>query len=232
MAGGVPALHPERRGQLNWSPKANYVEKRGGLPAYINSVSTAFVRQGLPRSEAIQRAIGAVRNWCKYGTIRGEHGGPKVSPAVRAAACKAAAQWEALKVSASIPSDQRMAVELARRWDAGLEPGAAVVELAAKGRAEIELASVGGRHVPGTAYEWRHGWIPLNAQVAARFRKRFRKLSPTQQAALRRRVKADKQAIPVGDMGHAIRNLLAGRSVARPGTTMPTRRMPRGRRLK
>lgn len=230
MAGGVPALHLERRGQLNRSPRSNWVEKRGGLPAYINSVATALERQGMTRQHAIQVAINTVKKACATGLWGGQK--RKISPAIQAAACKAAAQWEALKVSASIPSDQRLAVELARRSDAGLEPGAAVVELAAKGRAEIELASVGGRHVPGTAYEWRHGWIPLNARVAARFRKRFRKLSAAQQAALRRRVKADKQAIPVGDMGDAIRNLLAGRSVARPGTTMPTRRMPRGRRLK
>jgi hypothetical protein len=32
MAHGVPALHPERKGQLNISPRANYIEKRGGLP--------------------------------------------------------------------------------------------------------------------------------------------------------------------------------------------------------
>lgn len=34
-------------------------------------------------------------------------------------------------------------------------------------------AAIGGRHVPGTPYNWRHGWEPLNAATAARYGKPF-----------------------------------------------------------
>ena len=33
------------------------------------------------------------------------------------------------------------------------------------------MTSVGGHHVPGTPYDWRHGYIPLNAEPAAKNRK-------------------------------------------------------------
>lgn len=32
----------------------------------------------------------------------------------------------------------------------------------------LTKAAVNGRHVPGTPYEWRHGWEPLTAEVARR----------------------------------------------------------------
>lgn len=34
----------------------------------------------------------------------------------------------------------------------------------------VDLASRNGHHVPGTPYDWRHGYIPLNARVAAKYR--------------------------------------------------------------
>lgn len=139
MAGGVPALHPERKGQLNRSPKKNWVEARGGLPAYVNSVATALERGGMTRSRAIATAVNTIKQACATGLWGGQK--RKISPAIQAAACKAAAQWEALKVSASIPSDADLAVELARRWDNGAEPGAAILELAHEIRSgTVELA--------------------------------------------------------------------------------------------
>lgn len=38
-------------------------------------------------------------------------------------------------------------------------------------RESVELAARNGRHIPGTDYNWRHGYIPLNAETAARWRK-------------------------------------------------------------
>lgn len=96
MGKGVPALHPEEKGALNWSPRANWVDRAGGLPAYINSVAVALVRGGMPRERAIPTAVNVVRKTCATGHWRGDGKAP-VSPAIRAAACKAAAEWEAKK---------------------------------------------------------------------------------------------------------------------------------------
>src|SRR2546429_3873329 len=65
------------------------------LPAYIQNVAHAFRRKGLGESEAIQRAVGVVRDWASGRAP----GGGKVHPDVQAAAAKAIAEWEALKAS-------------------------------------------------------------------------------------------------------------------------------------
>jgi hypothetical protein len=46
------------------------------------------------------------------------------------------------------------------------------IELAAPRDGDvIELASRNGQHIPGTPYEWRHGWIPLHVATALRYGK-------------------------------------------------------------
>lgn len=72
---------------LNRSPKKNWVERAGGLPKYIRMVAHALIRAGKSRSQAIQMAIGIVRNWAQ--------GKGNVSAKVRAAAAKAIAEYEA-----------------------------------------------------------------------------------------------------------------------------------------
>jgi hypothetical protein len=72
---------------LNVSPKKNWVENAGGLPKYIRMVAHAMMRKGKSRSQAIQLAIGIVRNWAS--------GQGNVSAKVRAAAAKAVAEFEA-----------------------------------------------------------------------------------------------------------------------------------------
>ncbi len=101
LAGGVPALHPERKGQLNRSPLKNWVEKNGGLPTYINSVATALLREH--PEWGISRIIATAVNWAKKAcsTGRAFGGRVKVSKAVQAAACTAVAQWERKKAAAS-----------------------------------------------------------------------------------------------------------------------------------
>jgi hypothetical protein len=102
LAGGVPALHPERKGQLNLSPLKNWVEKNGGLPTYINSFATAILREnpGWSISRVIATAVNMAKKVCATGRAFG--GKVKVGPAVKAAACKAVAQWEAKKAKASM----------------------------------------------------------------------------------------------------------------------------------
>jgi SPP1 gp7 family putative phage head morphogenesis protein len=70
----------------------NWVNKVGGLPAYIRAVAHAFTRNGLPESEAIARAVGVIRNWAE--------GKGNVTAATRARAAKALAEWEAKKAAA------------------------------------------------------------------------------------------------------------------------------------
>jgi hypothetical protein len=103
MAGGVPPnLHPERKGQLNRSPKKNWVEKFGDLPPYINSYATALKRQNPTWTiqKCIQVAISRLKSIAATGRLMQLPGRPKVRPAVRAAAIKAIAQWNAMRARA------------------------------------------------------------------------------------------------------------------------------------
>lgn len=94
MPGGVPDLSP--RFDLNLSPKVNEIERRGGLPKYIASVATALIQDaGMARDRAIATAVNTVRSWCATGHARNLKGNPKLSPAVRAAACAQIADWDA-----------------------------------------------------------------------------------------------------------------------------------------
>ncbi len=97
LAGGKPALHPERKGQLNRSKLKNWIEKNGGLPTYINSVATAILREnpGWSISRVIATAVNWAKKTCTTGTAFG--GKVKVSSAVQRAACKAVAEWNAKK---------------------------------------------------------------------------------------------------------------------------------------
>lgn len=106
LAGGVPALHPERKGQLNRSKLKNWVEKNGGLPPYINSVATALLRDHpeWPISRVIATAVNWAKKTCATGRAFG--GKVKVSSAVQKAACNAVKQWEAKKAAASVEFDE------------------------------------------------------------------------------------------------------------------------------
>lgn len=75
------------------SKTSNWVAKAGGLPKYIREVAHAMVRKGKTESQAIRMAIGIVRNWA-------EGKGKGTSPAVKAAAVKAIAEWEAKRAKA------------------------------------------------------------------------------------------------------------------------------------
>lgn len=67
------------------------------LPAYIQHVANRLRDQGHGESNAVQMAVGIVKNWAA-----GHDGhGNQVHPDVQAAAVKAVAEWEALKAAAS-----------------------------------------------------------------------------------------------------------------------------------
>jgi len=63
------------------------------LPAYIQNVAHGILRTGKTKSQAIQIAIGKIKDWAR--------GGGDVGPEVVAAAQKALAEWEALKARAA-----------------------------------------------------------------------------------------------------------------------------------
>lgn len=72
------------------SKTSNWVAKAGGLPNFIQHIShDLHEKRGMPESKAIAMAVGICKRWCR--------GGGSVKPDTRAAACKAIAQWEAMK---------------------------------------------------------------------------------------------------------------------------------------
>lgn len=81
----------------NFSPKENWVDKRGGLPKYIRTVRNALVREGHSESKATAMAIAAIKRWAR--------GANHVSEEVQAAAVKALAEWEAMKGTKSFDDD-------------------------------------------------------------------------------------------------------------------------------
>jgi hypothetical protein len=84
--------------------KQNWVDKTGGLPKYIRMVAHAMQRKGKSESQAIQLAIGIVKNWAE--------GKGDVSPKVRAAAAAAIAEWERKKVQAHVSKSKKPKIAL------------------------------------------------------------------------------------------------------------------------
>lgn len=78
---------------LSRSKTSNWVARNGGLPAYIQHIAKALMKErGKSESQAVQMAIGIVKRWAR--------GGGNVDATTRAAAAKAVAEWEALKAKA------------------------------------------------------------------------------------------------------------------------------------
>lgn len=74
------------------------------LPAYVQHVAHELVKQGKSESQAIQMAIGIVKNWAR--------GGGNVHPDVQAAAARAVAEWEAAKGRAHAHANDNGGIEL------------------------------------------------------------------------------------------------------------------------
>jgi hypothetical protein len=101
---------------LDTSPRVNWVEKHGGLPRYIERIAVHLIAKGMTRSRAIATAINAAKRMCATGDLNFP-GAQQVNPGSRAEACKAVAQWTALKARAkadtSLPAADRRVIELA-----------------------------------------------------------------------------------------------------------------------
>lgn len=94
---------------LDRSPRKNWVEVVGQLPAYIQHIAKDLhTKRGMPLSQAIPTAINAVKRWAA--------GGGDVKADTRAKAVKAVAEWEKLKAKAAFR-------RLAKGYDPDLENG-------------------------------------------------------------------------------------------------------------
>jgi hypothetical protein len=89
-----------------WSASrtSNWVARAGGLPDYIQHIShDLHDKRGMDESRAIAMAVGIVKRWCR--------GGGNVDANTRAAACKAASEWEALKAKNASKSVKEGAID-------------------------------------------------------------------------------------------------------------------------
>lgn len=74
---------------LDRSPKSNWVENSGELPAYVREIARSIEKTGKTLSSAISIAISRIKVWAA--------GGDDVSAKTQAKASKALAEWTALK---------------------------------------------------------------------------------------------------------------------------------------
>lgn len=93
-------------GSLDRSPKANWVERAGGLPSYIERIAEHLLRKGMSMEHAIATAINAAKKMCATGDLNWP-GLQQVNLGSRGEACKAAAEWEALKKKAKAQRGKR-----------------------------------------------------------------------------------------------------------------------------
>lgn len=130
-------------GDLDRSPKVNWVERHGGLPSYVERIAKHLLAKGWPMSRAIATAISTTKKWCAAGEVHQWPGVQRINLGSRAEACKAAAQWEALKARARAAKaadgdldDDVFAAELAEhiRWDNPDPESSAADEVAAPAR--------------------------------------------------------------------------------------------------
>jgi phage head maturation protease len=92
---------------LNRSPKKNWVEMAGELPAYIQHIAKDLAeKQGMPMERAIPTAIAAVKRWAA--------GGGDVKPDTRAKAAAAVAEWEKLKAKSHARTAAHRAADAAK----------------------------------------------------------------------------------------------------------------------
>ena len=82
-------LSLSKKGLLERSPgkEDNWVERNGGLPAYIEEIANSLhTKRGMPISRAIATAISRIKKWAVTG-----------EPDTKAKAVKALSQWAALR---------------------------------------------------------------------------------------------------------------------------------------
>ena len=89
----MPPAIPNKPGVSNW------IEDAGGLPKYIERVARHLKAKGMPTSRAIAVAVNVAKRACATGDTN-LPGLQQVNAKSRAEACKAVAEWEAMKAKA------------------------------------------------------------------------------------------------------------------------------------
>ena len=88
-------------GQLDRSPRSNWVQEAGGLPRYIERIAIHLVNErGFTVGHAVATAVNAAKHWCATGDVKQWPGFQNINPGSRAEACAAVAEWEAKKAAA------------------------------------------------------------------------------------------------------------------------------------
>lgn len=88
-------------GQLDRSPRSNWIQEQGGLPSYIERIAVHLVNdRGFTVSHAVATAVNAAKTWCRTGDVKQWPGFQNINPGSRAEACAAVAHWEAMKAAA------------------------------------------------------------------------------------------------------------------------------------
>lgn len=88
-------------GQLDRSPRKNWIEEEGGLPRYIERIAIHLVNErGMSVGHAVATAVNAAKHWCRTGDVKQWPGFQNINPGSRAEACAAVARWEQMKASA------------------------------------------------------------------------------------------------------------------------------------
>lgn len=96
--GGDGSLVAASAASLDRKPGSNWVEDDPkGLPRLVRRVARHIERRGRPLSIAIPAAINWVKHVCRTGDVENFPGLQRVNPVSRAAACRAVAEWNALK---------------------------------------------------------------------------------------------------------------------------------------
>jgi hypothetical protein len=132
-------------GQQNW------VDKAGGLPAFIRAIAHALIRHGASEDRAIATAVAACKRWAA--------GAGKVTAKTRAKAAAAIAEWERKKASHG-KSLFDVAEDTFFGWCPALDPEAG------EKAAPVTLVSKGAPRLPGTFEERRD---LVGAAVKSRF---------------------------------------------------------------
>lgn len=167
-------------GRLDVSPRANWVEKKGGLPDYIDRIAVHLHDGGAPIGVAIATAINAAKKMCSTGDLNWP-GLQHVNPGSRSEACAAVSQWEAMKTS----HEGEPVLALAS-WNSMLHPrvpaGQAGGGKFAKGSGGAKKTGKGGAKGKGA----KGGAGSAAAQAAAQARTvapQFLAMNPQQRAA-------------------------------------------------
>lgn len=114
----------------------NWVEKAGGLPAYIEKIAKRLHEtRGMDVSRSIATAVNMVKKWAA--------GGDNVNPDTRAKAAAALAEWDAKRAKA--------------RASASVDMAATADDV------DLVLDLAYGDHKP--PYDWKHGYKPISPQA-------------------------------------------------------------------